>query len=147
MADENKALTLEILLVEDNPADVRLTAEALKAENIPNNLNVVEDGTQAMAYLRREGRYGKTARPGLVLLDLNLPKKSGHEVLREIKEDPSLRTIPVVILTMSKAEEDIERSYLLRADCYVTKPVDFTQFKKVVTFIRDFLAEHHKTAG
>jgi chemotaxis family two-component system response regulator Rcp1 len=129
---------IEILLVEDNPGDVRLTVEALKDAKVHNNLHVAEDGVEAMAFLRREGKYAGVPRPDLVLLDLNLPKKDGREVLAEIKEDPDLRRIPVVILTVSRAEEDILRSYDLHANCYITKPVNLDQFLKVVKSIEDF---------
>jgi chemotaxis family two-component system response regulator Rcp1 len=129
---------IEILLVEDNKADARLTMEALKDGKIQNNITVLEDGVEAMAYLRCEGKYSGAVRPDLIVLDLNLPKKDGREVLAEVKADPSLKTIPVVIMTVSKAEEDILKSYSLHANCYVTKPVDFTQFVKVVRTIEDF---------
>ena len=138
MTDENYVLPIEILLVEDNPADVRLTTEALKGEKVYNNLHIVPDGVEAMAFLRKEGKYAKAVRPDLVLLDLNLPKKDGREVLKEIKEDDSLKTIPVVVLTVSEAEEDILRSYKLHANCYITKPVDLRQFIKVAKSIQDF---------
>ena len=138
MNSETYVLPIEILLVEDNPADVRLTTEALKEERVLNNLSVVSDGVEAMAYLRKEGKYEGTVRPDLILLDLNLPKKDGREVLKEIKEDPSLRAIPVVILTVSKAEEDIMKSYDLHANCYINKPVDLKQFIKVARSIQDF---------
>ncbi len=129
---------IEILLVEDNPADARLTMEALKDGKVRNNLTVIEDGVEAMAYLRNEGKYTNAVRPDLIVLDLNLPKKDGREVLAEVKGDPSLKTIPVVIMTVSKAEEDILKSYDLHANCFVTKPVDFTQFMRVVRTIEDF---------
>ncbi len=133
------ALTLaRILLVEDNPGDVRLTEEALKEGKIMNKLSVVNDGVEAMDYLRRRGRYADAARPDLILLDLNLPKKNGREVLAEIKSDESLRRIPVVILTVSRAEEDILKSYDLHANCYISKPIDFDQFIKVVRTIENF---------
>jgi len=138
MTNENYVLPIEILLVEDNPADVRLTTEALKEEKVLNNLNVVSDGVEAMAYLRSEGRYEKAVRPDLILLDLNLPKKDGREVLKEIKDDPSLKAIPIVVLTVSKSEEDIIKSYNLHANCYITKPVDLKQFIKVAKSIQDF---------
>jgi CheY-like chemotaxis protein len=138
MMNENYALPIEILLVEDNPADVRLTTEALKEEKVLNILNVVPDGVEAMAYLRREGRYQQVSRPDLILLDLNLPKKDGREVLKEIKESPSLKGIPVVVLTVSEADEDIIKSYNLHANCYITKPVDLKQFIKVAKSIQDF---------
>jgi chemotaxis family two-component system response regulator Rcp1 len=129
---------IEILLVEDNPGDVRLTAEALRENKFRNKLNVVGDGVEAMAFLRREGKYGDSPRPDLVLLDLNLPKKDGREVLAEIKADEDLKRIPVVILTTSKAEEDIFKTYDHHANCYVTKPVELEQFIKVVKTIQEF---------
>ena len=129
---------VEILLVEDNPGDVRLTQEAFKESKILNNLSVAMDGEEAMAFLRREGEYGTAPCPDLILLDLNLPKKDGREVLAEIKSDERLRQIPVVVLTISKAEEDIVRSYNLSANCYITKPIDFDQFISVVPSIGDF---------
>ncbi|MFA5110318.1 MAG: response regulator [Desulfobaccales bacterium] len=129
---------IEILMVEDNPGDVRLTIEALKEGKIRNNLHTVEDGVQALAFLRRRGPYAEAPRPDLVLLDLNLPKKTGREVLAEIKEDPDLRRIPVVILTVSKAEQDIIKSYNLHANCYITKPVELDQFLEVVKSIENF---------
>jgi len=138
MSNGNFVRPVEILLVEDNPADVRLTREALKEEKVYNNLYVVADGVEAMAYLRREGNYATAVRPDLILLDLNLPKKDGREVLKEIKSDPSLKVIPVCILTVSKAEEDILKSYSLHANCYITKPVDLTQFIKVAKSIQEF---------
>ncbi len=129
---------IEILLVEDNPGDVRLTQEALKEGKVRNKLHVVEDGVEALAFLRQEGEYAESPRPDLILLDLNLPRKNGREVLAEIKEHPNLRRIPVVILTVSQAEEDVLRTYDLHANCYVTKPVDLEQFIKVVASIEDF---------
>jgi CheY-like chemotaxis protein len=129
---------IEILLVEDNPGDVRLTREALKDARVANTLHVVEDGVDALDYLYRRGQYCDAPRPHLVLLDLNLPKKNGREVLAEIKGDDRLKRIPVVILTTSQAEEDILRAYNLHANCYITKPVDFTQFTKIVKTIEDF---------
>jgi len=130
--------SIEILLVEDNPGDVRLTREAMKEGKINNCLNVVNDGEQAMAYLRREGRFADAKRPDLILLDLNLPRKDGREVLAEIKVDPELKSIPVVVLTTSSAEMDVQRAYNLHANCYITKPVDFNQFMSVVQQIDDF---------
>jgi CheY-like chemotaxis protein len=129
---------IRILLIEDNPADVRLTRENLKDSKIRNNLYVVSDGADAMAFLRREGKFGNAARPDLILLDLNLPKKDGREVLTEIKSDDKLRSIPVVVLTISKAEEDVLKTYDLHANCYITKPIDLEQFAKVVKSIEDF---------
>lgn len=129
---------IEILLVEDNPGDVRLAREALKENKVRNNLHVVEDGVSAMEFLRKQGKYQNTPRPDLILLDLNLPKKDGSEVLSEIKADPDLKRIPVVMLTISKAEEDIVRAYDLHVNCYVTKPIDLDQFMKVVRTVEDF---------
>lgn len=128
----------DFLLVEDNPGDVRLTQEALKSHKVKNNLHVVTDGEEAMAFLRRQGKYENAPRPDIILLDLNLPKKDGREVLAEIKSDPDLKTIPVVIITSSEAEQDVIRSYNLNANCYVTKPVNLDQFIKVVQSINDF---------
>ena len=127
-----------ILMVEDNPGDVRLTVEALKEGKVRNILHTVEDGEEAMKFLRRQGTYAKAPRPDLVLLDLNLPKKNGREVLAEIKADPELRRIPVVILTVSKAEQDIVKTYDLHANCYINKPVDLEQFLTVVQSIENF---------
>lgn len=129
---------VEILLVEDNPGDVRLTKEALRESKVRNNLSVVHDGVEALAYLRREGPYAEATRPDLVLLDLNLPRKDGREVLSEMKDDDSLRRIPVVILTTSRAEQDIVKTYNLHANCYISKPVDLDQFITVVKTIEDF---------
>jgi CheY-like chemotaxis protein len=128
----------DFLLVEDNPGDVRLTQEALKSHKVQNNLHVVTDGEEAMAFLRRQGRFKNAPRPDIILLDLNLPKKDGREVLAEIKSDPNLKTIPVVIITSSEAEQDVIKSYNLNANCYVTKPVNLDQFIKVVQSINDF---------
>lgn len=133
-----RAAPIRILLVEDNPGDVRLTVESLNQSKIRNSMNVVEDGMEAMAFLRREGKYADVPRPDLVLLDLNLPKKDGREVLEEIKTDDELKRIPVVVLTTSQAEEDILRAYGLNANCYITKPVDLDQFVKVVNSIEEF---------
>jgi CheY-like chemotaxis protein len=129
---------IEILLVEDSPADVRLAQEAMKEAKVLNNLSVVDDGIKAMQFLRREGPYAEAARPDLVLLDLNLPRKDGREVLDEIKRDEGLRRIPVVILTTSQTDEDILRAYDLHCNCYITKPVDFQQFMHVVKSIESF---------
>jgi two-component system, chemotaxis family, response regulator Rcp1 len=130
---------VEILLVEDNPGDARLTLEALKEGKIRNNLHHVVDGVEALAFLRREGRYaGKVPAPDIVLLDLNLPKKDGRQVLSEMKADEALKLIPVVVLTTSEAEQDILRSYELHANCYVTKPVDLEKFISIVRAIEDF---------
>ncbi len=129
---------IEILLVEDNPGDVRLTQEAFKEGKVRNDLSVVEDGLEAMAYLRREDKYADAPRPDLILLDLNLPRMDGRMVLAQIKEDPNTKSIPVIILTTSKAEEDIIRTYNLHANCFITKPVDLEQFIRVVRCIEDF---------
>jgi len=129
---------INILLVEDNPGDVRLTEEALAEGKVCNNLTVAKNGVEAMAILRQEGDYARMSRPDVILLDLNLPKKDGRQVLAEIKEDPRLRRIPVVVLTGSKAEEDVARAYDLNANCYITKPVDLDQFLFVVQSIEDF---------
>ena len=129
---------IEILMVEDNPADSRLAIEALKEAKVRNHMSVVVDGVEAMAFLRREGRYADAPRPQLILLDLNLPKKDGREVLQEIKTDEDLKRIPVVVLTTSRAEEDILRSYDLHANCYVTKPVELDKFLSVVRTIDEF---------
>jgi len=129
---------IEILLVEDNPGDVRLTKEALKEAKVINNLTVLKDGAQALAWLRRQGQYAKAPRPHLILLDLNLPKKDGREVLAEIKADDSLKRIPVVVLTTSEDEQDVLKSYNLHANCYITKPMDLEQFITVVKSIEDF---------
>jgi chemotaxis family two-component system response regulator Rcp1 len=129
---------IEILLVEDNPADVRLTIETLKEEKVYNRINVVADGQEALDYLRKKGKYSAVTRPDLILLDLNLPKVDGREVLKEIKGDESLKAIPVVVLTTSRSEEDIVKSYNLHANCYITKPVDLEQFTKVARSIQEF---------
>ena len=129
---------IEILLVEDNPGDVELTREALHDGKIHTNLSVAPDGVEALAFLRREGKYGGAPRPDLILLDLNLPRKDGRAVLAEIKEDRALRHIPVVVLTSSQAEQDIVRAYDLHANCYVTKPVDLDQFITIVRSIEQF---------
>jgi len=129
---------IEILLVEDSPADVELTIEALHDVKVRNTLSVVADGIAALAFLRREGVYADAPHPDLVLLDLNLPRKDGRAVLAEIKADPALRRIPVVILTTSEAEQDVLKSYDLHANCYVTKPVDLDRFISVVKSIEEF---------
>jgi chemotaxis family two-component system response regulator Rcp1 len=129
---------IEILMVEDNPGDIRLAVEALKEGKVRNRMHTVGDGEEALAFLRRQGSYAEAPRPDLILLDLNLPKKTGQEVLAEIKEDPDLRRIPVVILTVSEAEADILKTYNLHANCYITKPVDLERFIEVVKSIEDF---------
>ncbi|MDF2645831.1 MAG: response regulator [Paenibacillus sp.] len=136
---ENKlSQNVEILLVEDNPGDIRLIVEVLKEGKINNNLSVVEDGEEALAYLKREGSYQEAIVPDIILLDLNLPKINGTEVLAEIKKDPLLKYIPVIILTTSEAEQDILRAYDLHANCYITKPVNLEQFLAVVRSIENF---------
>ena len=132
------AKPIEILLVEDNPAEVRLTMEGLKEARIANHLNAVNDGQSAIEYLRRRGKYAAAPRPDLILLDLNLPKMDGREVLAHIKEDDGLKTIPTVILTTSEAEADIVRSYQLQANCYLSKPVQLDAFEALVKSINDF---------
>lgn len=129
---------IEILLVEDNPGDVRLTEEALKEGKVLNSMHVAKDGIEALSFLHKEGKYADAVRPDLILLDLNMPKKDGREVLAEIKHDEKLRRIPVVILTTSEAEEDIVKTYDSHANCYITKPVDLDQFIKVIKSIEDF---------
>lgn len=129
---------LHILLVEDSPTDVMMTREAMDYFKVLNPLHVVEDGVEAMAYVRREGRHREAAPPGLIILDLNLPRKSGREVLQELKADPDLKQIPVVVLTTSKSDEDVARAYGLQANCYITKPVDFDRFVEVVRCINEF---------
>jgi chemotaxis family two-component system response regulator Rcp1 len=129
---------IEILLVEDSPSDAALTVQALEGGKMANNLARVVDGVEAMAYLRREGHYAQAARPDLIMLDLNLPRKDGREVLRDLKSDPSLKMIPVIVLTTSRADKDILQSYEFNANCYITKPVDFQQFIDVVKSIENF---------
>jgi len=129
---------VEILLVEDNPGDVRLTTEVLKDAKLCNKISVVGDGIEAIDFLRHQGGYTAAVRPDLILLDLNLPRMNGREVLEEIKGDPDLMHIPVVVLTTSSAEQDILKSYSLHANCYITKPVDLDQFSKVVSSIEEF---------
>jgi two-component system, chemotaxis family, response regulator Rcp1 len=135
------ATPIEILLVEDNPGDVRLTKEALKDAKVRNNLHVAIDGVEALAFLRKQGKHASAPRPDLILLDLNLPRKNGREVLEEIKQDIALQPIPVVILTTSQAEQDVLESYRLHANAYVTKPVDLEQFLRVVGSIEEFWLE------
>ncbi len=138
MHDVIHSRPIEILLVEDNPGDARLTQEALREGKIRNNLHHVKDGVEALAFLKREGAYAKVPTPDLILLDLNLPRKDGRQVLGEIKEDPRLRLIPVVVLTTSEAEKDIVKSYELHANCYITKPVDLEKFIEIVRAIESF---------
>lgn len=129
---------IEILLIEDNPGDVRLTIEGLKEAKVYNNLHVARDGIEALSFLRREGPHSDAPRPDLILLDLNLPRKDGREVLAEIKSDEALKRIPVIVLTTSQDEEDIFKTYDLHANCYITKPLDFEQFMHVVQSVEDF---------
>jgi CheY-like chemotaxis protein len=138
MSSVGSAKPIDILLVEDSPTDALITREALSFSKILNQLHVVTDGVEALSFLRRLGPYSGVPRPDLILLDLNLPKKTGAEVLREIKADPALGSIPVVVLSTSQAEEDINRSYGLHANCYITKPVEFAKFADVVQSIRHF---------
>ncbi len=136
--DESSGKVIDILLVEDNPGDVRLAQEALKESKIRNKLFIVEDGVEAMQFLRQEGKYAAAPRPDLILLDLNLPRKSGREVLAEIKNAENLKRIPVVVLTVSRAEEDVIKCYNHHANCYITKPLDFNQFMEVTKSIEEF---------
>jgi CheY-like chemotaxis protein len=138
---------VDVLLVEDDPGDVLMTREAFEHYRIRNELHVVGDGEQAMHFLRRDGDYANAPRPGLILLDLNLPRRNGHEVLAELKSDPDLLSIPVVVLTTSQAEEDILRSYTLHANAYISKPVDFERFIDVVRQIDDFFLTLVKLPG
>jgi CheY-like chemotaxis protein len=138
MAPGTKVQPVEILLVEDNPVDVLVTKEAFKGGRVFNNLHVAEDGEEAMDYLYKRGKYSSAASPEIILLDLNLPRKDGREVLTEIKGDPVLRHIPVIILTTSEDQEDIWRSYELQASCFITKPVDMEQFTKALECLGEF---------
>jgi CheY-like chemotaxis protein len=138
MAETRSGTPIEILLVEDSLEDVRLTMEALKEEKLHNSVHVVRDGVEAMAFLRREGKFADVTKPDLILLDLNLPRKDGREVLKEVKADPELRSIPVVVLTISKADKDVVSAYDSHANCYITKPLDLSQFSEVVKSIQDF---------
>jgi len=134
----NGAEPIEILLVEDNPGDVRLTVEALKEGKVANNLTVAHDGEEALAMLRKEGRFSGVTRPDIILLDLNLPRVDGRQVLEQIKRDEALHQIPVVVLTTSQADQDVIRTYELHANCYITKPVDLNQFLRVIRSVEDF---------
>lgn len=138
MQTDTETKPIEILLVEDNPGDVRLTIDAFKEGKVSNNFSVVEDGIEAMAYLRKEGKYVNAKRPDMILLDLNLPRKDGREVLVEVKNDEKLKRIPIIVLTTSKADEDIIKSYNYHANCYISKPVDLNEFLRVVKTIEDF---------
>jgi CheY-like chemotaxis protein len=136
--NKSEGRPIEILLVEDSPSDTELTLEALKDFKVRNHVSVVEDGVLAMQFLRREGLYAEAPRPDMIMLDLNLPRKDGREVLAEIKKDDSLKLIPIVVLTTSRADQDVLRAYQLNANCYITKPVDFNQFLEVVRSIEAF---------
>ena len=136
--NKSEGRPIEILLVEDSPSDTELTLEALKDFKVRNHVSVVEDGVQALDFLRRRGAHAQASRPDLIMLDLNLPRKDGREVLAEIKSDDQLKTIPIVVLTTSRAEQDILRAYQLNANCYITKPVDFNQFLEVIKSIETF---------
>ena len=140
MLRDDSGKLVHILLVEDSPTDVMLTQEAMEQYKVVNPLDIVEDGVDAMDYLKGRGKYAEqpAPRPGLIILDLNLPRMSGREVLYELKQDPDLRNIPVVVLTTSKSEEDVVKSYCLHANCYITKPVDFAKFIDVVRSINEF---------
>jgi len=138
MENQNDPKRIEILLVEDNPGDIRLASEALSESKLKNNLNVVMDGVEALQYLRHEGKYTDSPTPDIILLDLNLPKKDGVEVLQEIKSDDQLKHIPVLILTSSKADEDVYKTFNLHANCYISKPLDMFQFMHVIKGIEDF---------
>lgn len=138
MSEHQLVKPIDILLVEDNPGDVELAREALEDTKLHNRLHVVDDGEKALAFLRRQAPYADAPRPDLILLDLNLPRKDGREVLAEIKSDDHLKRIPVVILTTSRAEEDVLKTYDLHANCYISKPIDLNQFMRVVKSIEDF---------
>ncbi|MCT2585401.1 response regulator [Actinophytocola gossypii] len=147
MAEPTPLDVIDVLLVEDDDGDVLMTKEAFEHHKIRNHLHVVQDGEEALNFLRREGEYADAPRPGLILLDLNLPRRDGREVLAELKDDPELRLIPVVVLTTSEAEEDIVRSYSLHANAYVSKPVDFERFIEVIRQIDDFFVTVVKLPG
>ena len=138
MTEKRKQKIIDILLVEDNPGDVTLIKEALREEQSLNKLTVLTDGETALAFLRREGAYKQASRPDIILLDLNMPRKDGREVLATIKTDPELKNIPVVILTSSDAQQDITNAYNMQANCYITKPVDLEQYFNVIKLIEDF---------
>lgn len=138
MVEQTVNGTMEVLLVEDNPGDIRLTEEAFKEASLECNLHVVEDGVEALAFLNKKGKYKNVPRPDFILLDLNLPKKDGRQVLKEIKESSALKFIPVIILSTSKSEDDIIRTYNLHANCYISKPVDLDNFIEVVQNIKAF---------
>jgi CheY-like chemotaxis protein len=129
---------VELLLVEDNPGDIRLTQEALRSGQVQVNLNIARDGVEALDFLRQRAKFQSAPKPDLILLDLNLPRKNGREVLSEIKSDPELRRIPVLIMTTSRAEQDVNRAYNLNANCYITKPMDLDEFLRIVKSIEEF---------
>ena len=135
---QTQAEAIDILLVEDSPSDALMTREALEFSKVVNHLHIVDDGVEALAFLRKQGKYADSPAPGLILLDLNLPRKGGLEVLHEIKHDEKLKTIPIVVLTTSKAEEDVAKSYGSHANCYINKPVEFAKLADAVRGIRDF---------
>ena len=138
MSNAASASPIDVLLVEDNPGDVRLLIETFREAKIHNRISVVEDGVEALAFLRREGKHGSAPRPDLILLDLKLPRKGGQEVLKEIKQDPDLKRIPVVVITSSEAEKDVLEAYNNYVNCYLTKPVDLEQFMGVVRSVEEF---------
>lgn len=135
---KNNPVPINIFLVEDNPADVLLTVEALRESNVSHDLNVVNNGADALAYIKRQGRYADSLRPDIILLDINIPKKDGFDVLKEIKEDPNLKRIPVIILTTSSSKQDISRAYDLHANCYIVKPIELDDFFTIIKKIEDF---------
>ncbi|MGA8543140.1 MAG: response regulator [Thermoplasmata archaeon] len=137
-AEQSQSRPVQILIVEDNPADARLVREVMRDSKVLNEIQWVPDGVEALAYLRRQGKYANAPRPNLIFLDLNMPRKDGREVLREVKADTDLRRIPIVVMTSSQAEEDIARAYDHHANCYVRKPIDFAQFHEVVKSIETF---------
>ncbi len=137
-APSSTARPVQILIVEDNPADARLVREVMRDSKVLNEISWVPDGVEALAFLRREGKYAQSPRPNLIFLDLNMPKKDGREVLRDVKADPDLRRIPVVVMTSSQAEEDVARAYDQHANCYIRKPIDFLQFHQVVKELENF---------
>jgi chemotaxis family two-component system response regulator Rcp1 len=147
MSINSRSRPIDILLVEDNPGDIRLTQEAFKDGKINNKLNVVMDGEEALLYLKKTGQYAEATTPDIILLDLNLPKKDGREVLAEIKDDPNIKCIPVIILTTSAAQSDILNTYSNHANCYIMKPVDFNQFITVIRTIEDFWLSIVKLPG
>ena len=138
MTEDDQRPLLDLLLIEDNPSDIRLLTEVFKEAGVPTVMSVARDGEEAMMFLRRRGRFASAPRPALIVLDLNLPRKDGREVLAEIKQDPDLRSIPVVVLTTSSAQQDIQKSYDLHANCYIVKPMGLEEFAQIVRSIQDF---------